>query len=313
MRPTLDPARVPRPLRSVVEIGRAMVHEWQHDRVGGLAAEMAFYSILSVFPGLLALAALLGLIDPIFGADVAADVEAEVIDAIATTLDLRSDSATLRTVRDLFDQSSTGLLTFGLLAAIWAVSRGFASLIKALDIAYDLEEHRPWLRLRLTALGLAVSSLLVGTIVLTMTVVGPLLGAGHEVADVVGLGSMFATFWDWFRLPTVFVIMLAWMATVYHVAPNHRTPWRADLTGAVTASLLVLAVSGGFRAYLEVSGGSNEVFGVLGSAISLLLWLYLMSLSMLVGGELNAILWARRREDPAEVPPEEAGGKDGQK
>lgn len=300
--PSVDPHRLPPRLRGPVEVLEALVVEWRADRVGGLAAEVSFYAILSVFPGLLAVAALLGSIDPLFGAEVAGRVRADVLDALTTVLDLERGGTTYEAFEGLFDESSAGLLTVGLLAALWAMSRGFASLVKALDVAYDLEEHRPWLRLRLLAVGLSAGSVVVGAAVLTMIVVGPLLGAGAEVADVVGLGDAFATWWDWFRLPVTGLVLTAWLATIFHVAPNHRTPWRADVPGAVAAAVLALAASAGFRAYLEVAGAGNEVFGALGSAISLLLWLHLISLSVIVGGELNAILWLRRGEDPAEAP-----------
>lgn len=277
-----------------------MAREWKQDRVSDLAAEVAFFSILSLFPGFLALAAVLGSIDPLFGSDVATNIEEEIIEFLRTTLELQEGGATLRAFQGLFDSTSPGLFTFGLAAALWAVSRGFASLIRALDVAYDLEEHRPWLRLRLTALALALGSLVTGALMLTMLVVGPLLGAGEDVADVVGLGSAFVTFWDVFRAPVAFVVMVLWMATVFHIAPNHHTPWRADVVGAVVSAVLALAVSLGFRLYLDLAGGGNEVFGVLGSAISLLMWLYLLSLSVLVGGELNAVLWVRQGRDKAE-------------
>jgi membrane protein len=297
-RPDLD--RLPAPLRSTVEVGRAMAREWRSDRVTDLAAEVAFFSILSLFPGLLALTALLGLIDPIFGADVAADVERDIVDALVNTLDLQEGSDTLRAFENLFDSRSPGLLTFGLVAAVWAMSRGFASLIRALHVAYDLQERRRWLRLRLTALALAVGSLVIGALLLTVMVLGPLLGAGEDVAEAVGLGSAFATFWDLFRAPVAFLVVVLWMATLFHVAPNHHTPWRADVIGAVVSALLALLVSLGFRVYISVAGGGNEVFGVLGSAISLLIWLYLLSLSVLIGGELNAVLWARKGMDKLE-------------
>jgi membrane protein len=134
-------------------------------------------------------------------------------------------------------------------------------------------------------------SVLVGAVLLTMLVVGPAFGRGEELADRLGLGSAFVTFWDWVRLPVVVVMLVLWAATVFHVAPNHSTPWRADLPGAVLTTVLWALGAVGFRLYLDLAAGSDSaVFGALGGAVVLLLWLYVMGLALLTGAELNSSL-----------------------
>ncbi|HEX9682754.1 MAG TPA: YihY/virulence factor BrkB family protein [Acidimicrobiales bacterium] len=292
--------RVPAPVEPVIEVGREMAAEWKADRVSGLAAEVAFFAILAIFPGLLAFAAALGSIEPLIGASAAESVREEVLGFLSGSMSLSEDSTTYEAFARLFEGSSPGLLTLGLLGALVTVSRGFAALIKALDVAYDLEEHRTFARLRGLAVVLAIGSVLVGALVLVMFVVGPLIGAGESVAESVGVGSQFAFLWDWLRWPLATAVLMLWMATIFHIAPNHHTPWRADLPGAVLTTVLVIGVSLGFQLYLTVAGSGNEVFGVLGSAITLLLWLYAQSIAVLVGGELNAILWLRSVEPKAE-------------
>ena len=134
-----------------------------------------------------------------------------------------------------------------------------------------------------------------GALLLAMVVPGPLLGRGHRVADVVGLGEGFAVFSDAFRWPVVFVVIVLWTSTVFHLGPDHDTPWRWDLPGAGVASVGWAFVSVGLRLYLEVAGETNQVLGSLGGALIVLLWLYLLGAALLAGAEVNAVLAIRHR------------------
>jgi membrane protein len=275
---------------------RSLLSEWREDRVPDLAAEVAFYAILSLFPALLALASVLGLLDSIAGADVARDVEDEVLEFLRTVLTDEADS-TVESVRELFVDHSPGLLTFSVVVAVWTLSRGFAALVRALDVVYDLDEHRPWLHVRLTALALAVGSTLAGALMLALLVVGPLLGTGEQVADTVGLGDVFVFLWDVLRLPLAFVLLVLWAATVFHVAPDHHTPWRDDLPGAVVTGMLWVLFSAGFNLYVQVAQQGNAVFGTLGGALIVLLWFWLLALAVMIGGEVNQLRLRRKVVD----------------
>lgn len=281
---------------------RDLVREWREDRVGGLAAEVAFFGMLSLFPALLALTSVLGVLDSATGGDVAERAQEQVVSALNDVLSDQA-SGTVDAVDALFETSSPGLLTVSVVLALWAASRGFAALIRALDIAYDLPEHRSWVRLRLVAVGLALGSVVVGAALLTMLVIGPLLGTGQAVADWLGLGDGFATFWDWVRWPTMVVLVVAWAATVFHIAPNHSTPWRWDVPGALVAAASWILVSVGFRVYLGLAGEANQVFGILGGGLIALMWFYLLSVGVLLGGEVNAMV-ALRRRSAGSTPPD---------
>lgn len=286
-----------------VEIGLAMAREWREDRVGGLAAEVAFFGLLSLFPALLAVAAALSSLEAIAGGDVASRVEEGVVDFLERIL-TQEASGTIDAVRTLFVDSSPGTFTIGAAVAIWAASRGFVAVINGLDVVYDLDERRSYVGLRALALALALGTVVVVSLILAMVVLGPLLGGGREVADHIGAGELFATLWTWARWPLVVVVMVVWAATVFHIAPNHRTPWRWDLPGAALAAVLWGLLSAGFRIYLAVAAEANQVMGTLGGALIVLLWFYLLAVGLLLGGELNAILAARHgvaqvaRQDP---------------
>jgi membrane protein len=278
-------------LGGAIEVLRVLATRWREDRVSGLAAEIAFFGVLSVFPGLLALAAGLGSLESLVGQEVAGDTERAVLRALRDGLG--EGSATVDAVGELFEERRGGLLTLGLVLALIGLSRGFGAVIRALDIAYEVEERRPWWHRRLLAVGLSVVSVVLAVLLLAGFVLGPLLGSGRDVADALGLGRELATGWDWARWPVGMVVLVAWAAAVLHVAPNHRTPWRWDVPGATLAAGLWVGTSIAFRAFLDLAGEGNQVFGALGGALTLLFWLYLLGIGIVLGGELNAVLTAR--------------------
>lgn len=280
-------------LRSAVEVTEALVAEFSRDRVGGLSAEIAFFALLSFFPTVIVLAALLGSLDAFVGAGAAQDVEDWIVEQIVRVLG--GDNTLEATVNDLFDGSSAGALTVGALLAAYAATRGFIAVVRALDIAYDHGQMRGWFSTRLVGFGITVMSLVVSVVVMVALVVGPLFGEGERLSETFGVGGHYATLWNWLRWPLVFVVMTGWAVTVYHVAPNHRAPWRIEFPGALLAAVWWSVVSLGFSTYLSiVSSGANAVFGFLGGALSLLFWLYLMAMGLLVGAEVNSCLAVRR-------------------
>lgn len=302
-------AGAPAWLRDGAAVALRVVRQSIEDRVGGLAAEVAFFGVLSLFPGLLVLAAALGFLEGLIGNDLAGRAEELVLSFLDRILTEQAAGA-VAAVRELFARPRGGLLTLASLLALWGLSRGFVAVIRALDLAYDLEERRSLVHQRLTALGLALSAVAVAVVMLAAVVVGPLLGGGLRLAGWLGLGREFAATWGWLRWPVAFAMLVTWGATLYHFGPYRRTPWRSGLPGAALAGILCLAVSVGFGAYLRLAAAANQVLGALGGGLILLVWLYLLALAVLVGGELNAVLLARssgRGPVPADSPPPRRG------
>lgn len=293
-----------RPRRAeALSFGRELVACWHEDRVTGLAAEIAFFGILSLFPTLLATAAALGSLERLVGSATAERAQEAVVESLGRVLTTEADD-TIRAVEALFVEQRPGLLTFGLLLTIYAMSRGFAGVIRALDVVYDLEERRSWINIRAHAIGLSIGTVVMAAAVLLMLILGPLFGGSRQIADWVGLGGAFTVFWDLVRPPVAFLMLVIWATVVFHVAPNKRTPFRWDLPGALVAAVAWLLVSLGFRLYLELAAEGNQVFGVLGGALSVLFWLYLLGIGLLVGGEVNAILYRRYGPGPRGAGPE---------
>ncbi len=271
---------------------RDIIDEWSKDRVGGLAAEIAFFALLGFFPAVIVLAAALGSADGVLGAGAAADIEEWLVEQLTNVL---GGSNVEDTVRELFSGSNGSAFTVGAVLAAYAASRGFTAVVRALDIAYDHQHQRGWLSTRIVGFGLTLMTVVVAAIVLTLIVIGPLFGEGAELAEKLGVAGWFEVLWTWFRWPVVFLSLVGWAASVFHIAPNHRSPWKYEIPGALLASVWWTAVSLGFGTYLQfASSGANAIFGLLGGALSLLFWLYLMAMGLLLGAEVNSIIASRQ-------------------
>lgn len=271
---------------------RTMISGWQAHRLGGLAAEMAFFAVLSLLPATLAVAAGLGSLDRLLGTELADRAERSIVDFLELILTQQA-SATIESVRELFTSGHGGLFSFALVGALLAFSRGLVGAIRALEVVYNLPAPDAWLRTRVKALLLAVGTILVFGLLLSIVVVGPLFGAGVATARSLRLPAPVRDLWFWLRYPVALSLVFAWAAAIIHYGPNHRTPWSWDLPGAMLAGGLWLTASIGFRFYLEMAVQFNQVFGALGGALILMIWFYVLSLSLLIGGEFNMALHAK--------------------
>jgi len=275
--------------RLVIEV----INKADRDRLLGLAAETAFFAVLTLFPALLVAAAVLGQLGSLIGADNAIRVE----DAVLRFLDqLLTDSASgaIETVRQLFDTGANAL-TFATLLALFSLSTAFATLINTVNITYDVPETRGWWRRRWLGLLLGFGSVLTGALAATLLVIGPLFGPAEEVIARFGLGAEYEFLWSYLRWPVAFAALVMWATTMDHLMPARRTRWREDLPGGLLTALLWLAASWGLNLYLDFVVSASPLFGALGGGLILMTWFYLLCVALLAGAELNTILQARRR------------------
>lgn len=272
-------------VRWLWQLAKDVLQEYRNDGIGDVAASITFWTILSVPAAVLALVSALSSLEAVVGASVANDVEAEVQQFVVDTF---ADSDTLNeTVVELFDSSSTGIATVATLAAVFTLSRAFAGLIRALDIAYEVDDKRPWWFVRLVAIGLGV-----GTIVVVAS--GATLLATLPSLPFDGVVRLLTA-------PAVLVGLVMWSATVFHIGPNHRTPWRYDLPGAVVTTIGWVAASQGFAFYVRATGQGNTVQTGVGAILLALSLLYVLSIVLLVGAEINDVL--ARRAGVVRQPP----------
>ena len=272
---------------------REVINKADRDRLLGLAAESAFFAVLTLFPALLVVAAVLGQLGNLIGEANALRVEDAVLDFLDRLL-TDTASGAISTVEDLFETGTNALTIAGLLA-LASLSTAFSTLVNTVNIAYDVPETRGWWRRRWLGLLLGFGSVLTGALAVTLLVIGPIFGRAEGVLTRLGIGPEYEFLWSLLRWPVAFGGLVLWATTMDHLMPNRRTRWRYDLPGGLLTALLWLAASYGLNLYLELVVTSSPIFGALGGGLILMTWFYLLCVALLAGAELNAILLARRR------------------
>ncbi len=260
------------------------------------AAALSYYFVISLFPALITLAALVALL-PI------PNLFANLVSAIGRVVPAESMGLVNQVVRDVIRPHSGGLLGFGLLGSLWTVSSGFAELIEALDVAYDVPETRSVFKTRLLALWLAV---LVGSMLvvsfLCMTAGPHVLGL---FADKLGVGGPFIFVWKYARWVIAGILVVLSIEAIYFIAPNVKQRFWHTLPGALVAIVGWGLLSAGLGLYFAKFAHLNKTYGTLGGAIALLVWLYWTGFIVIVGGELNSEIIQERNGGtlPLKQPP----------
>jgi membrane protein len=261
-------------------LGRAGRGVYEDDCLGW-AAELAFFWFLALFPALLFVVALASSIPALHMVDVVVDRLARVAPGDVLVL-VRGQLAQIE------HEPPQGLLTLSLLGALWSSSSAMTAIIDTLNQAYHVRESRPWWRVRLLAVGLTVVLIGFTLVAVTLMTFGPALAAGLE-RDL-DLPWRFAWWWAIVEWPLVFGLIVTALGWIYHFAPNVRRPWTWITAGAVTATLLWMLASVGFRWYASHFGEYEKTYGAIGGVIVALLWFYASGLVILVGAELNAAI-----------------------
>jgi membrane protein len=261
------------------ELIKRTAKETYEDDCLGLAAQLAYYFILALFPALLFLLALASF----FPIDRVTD---EVMRGLATVAPPDVVKLITEQMQRIANSEQGGLLTLGILGALWSSSSALVGLISALNTAYDITDSRPWWKVRLLAMGLTVALAIFLLISSTLVIAGPEIAG--TIADTFGLGAIFTWTWNILQWPFALMLVITALALVYYYGPDITQRWVWFSPGAALATLLWLGISLGFRAYLQYAGDYNATYGTIGGVIIMLLWLYLSGFAILVGAEMNS-------------------------
>ena len=272
----LQALRVP---LSWTELAKRTYRELMADNCFGLAAQLAYYFFLALFPALLFIVALISFV-PVEGLLTSiTDMLARVAPGEVLTL---VQGQIVRIAQD----KSGGLLTLGMIGTIWSTSSGVNAIIDTLNQAYDIQESRPFWKVKGIALGLTVALALFIVISFALVLVGPTLA--ENVAVWLHLGPVFEWTWKIVQWPIVFALIAFAMAIIYYYAPDAQQDWVWITPGSVFSTVLWLIISLGFKLYVSHFGSYNATYGAIGGVIVTLIWLYASALAVLVGAELNA-------------------------
>lgn len=275
------------------------------DDILGNAAQVAFYFSFALFPLLLFLMSLFGII---LGSK--QELQQELFTLLAQVMPASAFQLVQDTMEEVTASASGGKLTFGILITLWSASAGIDNMRGTLNEVYNLKETRSWLRAKLTSLLLTIGVGILILIALAFVVYG-----SQFLDSLLPIDSQYVLEpLEW--ISTIVLVLLAF-ALLYNFAPNHEPmQWKWITPGAVVGVILWVLVSGAFRLYLRYFDTYAATYGSLGAVIILLLWLYLTALVILIGGAINAILdeksgIEKEAEDPQQVKQEkEQTGKE---
>jgi membrane protein len=284
--------------RSWLYVLRKTMHEFTEDQCTDLAAALTYYAVLAVFPALLALLSVLGVLGQ----------APKAVTTIEDTLRPLVSTEVLGTISKALDQvansQSAGLaLVIGLLAALWSASGYVGAFGRAMNRIYEIEEGRPFWKLRPIMLLLTLVAVTLAAIALLLLIVsGPV---AESVGNIVGLGSTALTIWSIAKWPVLALIVVVVVALLYYATPNVQQPkfhWLS--VGAGVAILVWVLASVAFAFYVSNFSSYNKTYGSLAGVIVTLLFLWITNLALLFGGELDAEL-ERGRQLEAGIAAEE--------
>ena len=256
------------------ELLKRTVRETMADDCLGLAAQLAFYFLLALAPAVLFVLALTSLFP--------SDLVQQIVAGIGRVAPGDVAAIIQQQMQQIAAGEDHGVLTFGIGMALWSSSAAMVAISGALNRAYDIEEGRPWWKVRLTALVL--------TITLSVLIVGAaaLVVSGPVVGQLLGVAGAFGAVWSIVQWPLALALVVLGIALINYFAPDAEQDWTWVTPGAVVATVLWLVASLGFKVYITQFADYNETYGSLGGIIVLMLWFYLSSLAILVGAEMNA-------------------------
>ncbi len=272
--------------------------EFKDDNLTDWAAALTYYAVLSLFPGLLVLVSILGLIgasaiQPLIDnlGSVAPGPAKDIVTNVLTGLQNNSGAAGIGAI-------------VGVAVALWSASNYVGAFMRASNAIYEVDEGRPFWKIRPLQLAVTlVMTLLLAACALAVVVTGPL---AERVGDLVGAGSAAVTAWDIAKWPVIALIFMLMLALLFYAAPNVKHPkFRWISPGAIVAVLLWVVASGLFAFYVANFGSYNKTYGTLGGVIIFLTWLWISNIAVLLGAELNAEVERGRQIDRGMSPDKE--------
>ncbi|HEU5402862.1 MAG TPA: YihY/virulence factor BrkB family protein [Terriglobales bacterium] len=260
-------------------IFRRAGNDLQRNHSFAFANGLSYQFLMGLFPALIALAAVVGYL-PI------PNLFRSLLDFMSRFVPPDSMGLVRAVVRDVITPNKGKLLSFGLVGSIWAVSGGFAAVMEALNVAYDVPETRPFWKTRLLAIWLSFQIGALMLLALAVMLVGPRFGSW--MANTFHLSVVWAYVWPYLRVLFAFVAVVLGVEIMYFAGPNVRQRFRYTVIGSVIAVATWLLLSYGLGLYFRQVVHLNKTYGSLGAAVALMIWMQWTAVSLLIGAEVNS-------------------------
>lgn len=291
---------------TVKELAKRSINEFSNDSMSTYAAALAFTVLFALFPFLIFLIALLGFLQLSAFFD-------WLINQARLVVPQQAMGQIEEVIRQIQQEQRPGLLSFGIIVALWSASSGIRALMDALNKAYDVEEARPaWKRYLLSVVyTIAFAVMLIAAAALML--LGPqVIG---WLTDQIGLGQAFVIAWAWLRWPVAVALLIVATAIIYYAAPNADVPFRLITPGAIIAVVVWVLASLGFAFYIAHFANYSATYGSLGAVVILLFYFYISAMVLLFGAEVNGVIEDHAHPGPtphAEEPGAEREAAPGQ-
>ena len=268
--------------------------QFRDDNMTDWAAALTYYSVLSLFPALIALAAILG----VFGSE-------RTIESLLDIVDDLGPASAVDTFRSPVENVVNGgagagvALAIGVGVALFSASGYVGAFMRASNVIYGVEEGRPFWKLRpFQVLVAFVMIMLLALVLIAIVLTGPL---ARSVGEELGVSDAAVTIWGIAKWPLLVLVVITMLAFLYYAAPNVRQPSFKWLTpGSMLAVVVWVLASIAFGIYVANFGSYNETYGALGGAVVFLVWLWLTNVAVLLGAELNAEIERQRQLNAGE-------------
>src|SRR3954463_7656813 len=278
---------------------RRTVKEFKDDNLTDWAAALTYYGVLAIFPALLALVSVLGLLGP--------SATQPLLDNLGKVAPGPASQIFSDAIKNLQkSQGAAGItLIVGIVLALWSASGYVAAFMRASNAIYEVGEGRPiWKTAPTRFLTTVVLVVMLAAVAIAVTVTGPL---AQQVGKVIGLGGAAVTAWDIAKWPVVLIVVMTMFALLYWAAPNVKHPKFAWISpGGVVGVVIWLIASAAFAFYVAKFASYNKTYGAMGGVIVFLMWLWISNIAILLGAEFNAELERGRQIEaghPAEREP----------
>lgn len=271
-------------MQNIVNHGKRFYERMNNVDCFGLAAQLAYFFLLSLFPFLLFLINLVGF----FPLD-----EEMVIQAIGDYAPPQVVEMIQSNIGTLLNVQNGGLLSIGIIGTLWAASNGVNAVTKALNRAYNIKPKRSFIIYRILSMLLTIAMFFVVVIALLLPVFGRMIG--EYLFSLVDLSTQFLQLWETLRWVTSSIIFFIALLFLYRLAPRHRVYFKDIVWGTLFSTVCWQVVSWGFSFYVSSLRNYSATYGSLGTVIVLMIWFYLFGLIVILGGVLNAYIREQRR------------------